>query len=113
MAIKCPDCGFSNEDTKLFCGACGEPLGGDARLVRDMERLKEKKAKEAEEAKNAPAHANVPLQGVKKPEEEFVHKSLAKKKDNTDTWLILLGLTAFFIICVCGFYVMANWDAMF
>lgn len=112
MAQKCPDCGFSNDDAKLFCGACGEPLKGDAKLVRDMERLNQKKAAEAEAKANPPKA--VPLEGRKpSTDEDFVHKPRVKKKDNTVGWLIFLALMAFFILCVCGFYVLENADKFF
>lgn len=39
----CEDCGFNNEPDRLFCGACGEPIQGEAKLIRDTEKLKEKK----------------------------------------------------------------------
>lgn len=103
----CPDCGFKNEEGKLFCGACGEPLGGDAKLVRDMEKLN---AKKAEEAKH-PQEQNVPLEG-RKPvvDDKFEHRALAKKKreQKTDNMLIALGLFAFFIVCVCGWLVYSS-----
>lgn len=105
MALSCPDCGFSNEDSKLFCGACGEPLQGDARVMRDMEKLNEKKEREAEaSAAAAEAAKRAQAEGVNSSDAEFVHKRLAKKKDNTDAWLIGFALVLFFIICVCGFF---------
>lgn len=106
MAIRCPDCGFSNEDGKLFCGACGEPLGGDAKLVRDMEKLKAKKEAEAIEAANKPK--DVPLTGRVTHDEDYVYKPRVKKKDNTNFWLTMLALLAFLVLCVCGWYAFEN-----
>lgn len=102
MALICPDCGFQNEASKLFCGACGEPLAGDARMIRDMEKMKEKQAKEAEAAKNAPPPPPV----ATADDDDYVPPKLAKKKDNTDIWLIGIALMLFFVICVCGFFML-------
>lgn len=109
MANKCSDCGFQNEDGKLFCGNCGEPLGGDAKLIRDMEKLNKKKE---EEAKNKDLEKDVPLE-ARSSDEDYAVKKREPKKDNTDAFLIGMALCAFFIICLCGFYVLANWDKFF
>ncbi len=102
MAIKCPDCGFSNEDTKLFCGACGEPIAGDAKIARDAERMKEKKERDAQEARKR-AEAAAAAQANKSGDDDFVHKPMAKKADNTDLILIIIVLGLFFVLCVCIF----------
>lgn len=109
MAKTCPDCGFSNDDAKLFCGACGEPIAGDAKIVRDMQRLNEKKKREAEAKANAPKVA--PVQ--RKEDYDYVAPRLAKQNDNTDAWLIGLALFAFLVFCFCGWYVVINWNTFF
>lgn len=103
MALMCPDCGFSNEDSKLFCGACGEPIAGDAKVARDVERMKEKKEKEAEEAKKRAEAAAAAAAAKAKTDDDFVHKPLAKKQDNTDLILLIILLALFFVLCVCIF----------
>lgn len=102
MAIMCPDCGFSNEDSKLFCGACGEPIAGDAKVARDMERMKEKKAREAEEAQKR-AEAAAAAQANKSAHDDMAPKTVVKKTDNTDLILIIIVLALFFVLCVCIF----------
>ncbi len=110
MGIKCEDCGFQNEDGKLFCGHCGEPLAGDAKLIRDMEKLNKKKEEEAKAKAEAPK--DVPLQG-RNTDDDYVHIKREVKPDNTDMYLVGLALVAFFILCLCGFYVFENMDKFF
>lgn len=101
--IVCSDCGFKNEDDRLFCGSCGEPLKGDAKLMRDAEKLKEKKAAEA--AKAAAAPKTTPIQGRSKADDDYEFKRRQpKKKDYTDVWLIVLAMVAFVVLCACGWY---------
>lgn len=104
MAV-CSDCGFENDDERLFCGACGEPLKGDAKIMRDAEKMKEKKEAEAEAKKEA--EKNVPLQGRKPAhDEEYEFKRRPpKKKDNFDALLIGLAMVAFVILVICGWYI--------
>lgn len=98
----CSDCGFSNEDERLFCGACGEPLKGDAKLIRDTEKLNERKAEEAKAAAARPQA--VPLQGRTKADDDYVHRRTKKKDNGTDALLIILAGLAFLILVGCSWY---------
>lgn len=103
----CGDCGFSNEEDRLFCGACGEPLKGDAKLMRDMEKLNSKKAEEIK--KEAQAPKPVPLQGrTPKADDDYSYKRRpAKKKDyTTDIILAFLGVVAFIVLVGCAWYLL-------
>lgn len=100
MANICSDCGFNNDEGKLFCGACGEPLAGDAKLLRDMEKMKAKREAEAAERERAAAQAPE----EKDDAEDYTYKKLEYKKDNTDFWLIVMALFAFLVLCLCGWY---------
>ena len=37
MAIKCPNCGYSNDNSMSFCSDCGEPLDAKTRLLMELE----------------------------------------------------------------------------
>lgn len=99
----CSDCGFQNDEERLFCGACGEPLKGDAKLMADAKKLKEKKeaeaaAKEAEKLK--------PLESRPPKDEHYEFKRRPpKKKDNLDAILIGFAMIAFVVLVVCGWYI--------
>lgn len=104
MAV-CSDCGFQNDEERLFCGSCGEPLKGDAKLMADAKKLKEKK--EAEALAKAEAAKVQPLQGrPPKDDEHYEFKRRPpKKKDNLDVILIGFAMIAFVVLVVCGWYI--------
>lgn len=37
MSKRCPDCGFINDDSRIYCGSCGELLDADLRLLQQLE----------------------------------------------------------------------------
>lgn len=40
MSKRCPGCGQINDDSRIFCSACGEPLDAQLRLIQDLEKQK-------------------------------------------------------------------------
>lgn len=40
MSKRCPSCGNINEDGRIFCSACGDPLDAELRLIQDLEKRK-------------------------------------------------------------------------
>lgn len=102
----CEDCGFENEEDRLFCGACGEPLKGDAKLRRDTERLNKQKEEEAK-AKEEDKNKQKPLEGRKNNEGDYEFKRRQPKKaDYTDFWLMTLAMLAFMVLVACGWYLL-------
>ena len=47
MSKRCPDCGQINEDSRIFCSACGEPLNADIRLIKGLEKQQTSTSKAA------------------------------------------------------------------
>jgi len=41
MSKRCPVCHTVNEDSRLFCTACGVPLDAKLRLIQNLERQQE------------------------------------------------------------------------
>jgi len=46
MARTCPDCGHKNDDGRLFCSSCGNPLDAELRLIKDLEKNKHRMAEQ-------------------------------------------------------------------
>ena len=40
MSIKCPDCGHWNDNDRIFCEECGEPIDPKTRLMMELEGKK-------------------------------------------------------------------------
>ena len=66
MPKRCPGCGQMNDDSRIFCSACGNPLDAQLRLIQDLE--KQKKMPKVERAAPAP-----------KAEEDYVAPAPKKK----------------------------------
>ena len=47
MSKRCPECLYTNDDSRIFCSACGAPLDAQLRLIQDLEKQKKAAPKEA------------------------------------------------------------------
>ncbi len=55
MSKRCPDCGFVNEDSHIFCASCGAALDEQMRLIQNLEKQQTIPSKNKEpESKPAP-----------------------------------------------------------
>ena len=95
MSKRCPDCGFVNEDSRIYCGSCGEPLDAELRLISQLE--KKQKAAPAKKAEPEPAPKAPPR--PKQDDEDYSLGKLSKeKKSNPMPWIILGVVAAVAII---------------
>lgn len=95
MSKRCPDCGFVNEDSKIYCGSCGEPLDAELRLMRDLEAQKKTApAKKAEPADPAPA----PRKRNNDGDDDFVYQKMAREKKSSPLPWILLAVGIFVVV---------------
>ena len=86
MSKRCPDCGFVNEDSRIYCGSCGEPLSAELRLIKSLEAQKTKAP--AKEPEPAPAPKDPPR--PKQDNGDYDLSKLSKeKKTNPLPWIIL------------------------
>ena len=81
MAKRCPTCGHSNDDSRIFCGSCGDPLDADLRLIQELEKRKHQVTETAERKRY-------------EDDEEYVApiKKEAKKEKKSALPIILVAL---------------------
>ena len=72
MAKRCPTCGHTNDDSRIFCGACGDPLDADLRLIQDLQKQKHQVEEKAEHKRYHDEDEDVPVmkQQTKKQEKK-------------------------------------------
>lgn len=78
MSKRCPDCGQVNDDSRIFCSACGEPLNSDIRLIQGLEKQKTAPQKSAA--------------GVRRHDEDDDYvptRKVEQKKSSPMPWIIL------------------------
>ena len=95
MSKRCPDCGFVNEDSKIYCSSCGEPLDDELRLMRGLEKQKKKAA--AKETAPAPKPEPAP-QKKAADNNEYTLNKLSKEKKFNPVPLIILGVIVVAVI---------------
>lgn len=90
MPKRCPDCGAVNEDSRIYCASCGEPLDAQLRLIKTLET--QKKSAPTQEA--SPAAGSEPASHRKKnnQDDDYVHHKMAKKKKASPLPWIILGI---------------------
>ena len=82
MSKRCPECHHVNDDTRIFCSACGAALDSNIRLIQDLE--KQKKAPAKQEPKPQKSEVNV---------RSTASEETPEKKGSPLPWIIL-GLAA-------------------
>lgn len=87
MSKRCPGCGQMNDDSRIFCSACGGPLDAQLRLIQDLE--KQKKAPQKESA--APRKDD--------DDDDYVPPVPREKKKSPLPWIVL-GLAVVVIVAV-------------
>ena len=88
MSKRCPDCGFINEDSKIYCGSCGELLDAELRLIKQLDE-------QTSGPKKITYKESPPRQEPESPknrfDEDYVAPKLAqeKKKSRAGLWIVL------------------------
>ena len=102
MSKRCPDCGFVNEDSRIYCGSCGEPLDAELRLLKDL----------SEQKKNAPIEDPAPSDAPKPAsrrrsdgDDGYVPRKMAQEKKSSPLPWILLALGV--ILVVAGYLILS------
>lgn len=95
MSKRCPDCGTVNEDSRIYCSACGEPLDAELRLIRDLEAQKKKAPVKEAAPKADPQPAPRPKVN---DDDDYVHRKMAKEKKSNVVPLVILGVIVVAVI---------------
>lgn len=88
MSKRCPDCGFINEDARIYCGSCGELLDPELRLIKNLDAQTSSARKAASKTipeEKPPAPAKKPVD-----DDDYVpQKTVREKKSSPLPWIIL------------------------
>lgn len=88
MSKRCPDCGFVNDDTRIYCGSCGELLDPELRLLKDLNQH----TTERKPTYKTPPPRREPVRTPRPDfDDDYTPPKLAqkKKKSNAGIWLVL------------------------
>lgn len=86
MSKRCPGCGQMNDDSRIFCSACGGPLDADLRLIQNLEKQKAMPSKE----KAAPRRDD---------DDDYIPPTSREAKKSPLPWIIL-GLAVVAVVVV-------------
>ena len=89
MSKRCPDCGFVNDDSRIYCGSCGELLDANLRLIK---KLNDQTANPPKPASQTPPPRQEPVSSSRSSDHDDVPlRKLAqeKKKSNAGLWIAL------------------------
>ena len=90
MSKRCPDCGFINEDSKIYCGSCGELLDADLRLIK---KLNDQTSSPRNSTNTPSSPPREPVPSRDHFDEDYVAPKLGQEKKKSSVWLwIALGI---------------------
>lgn len=99
MSKRCPDCGFINDDSRIYCGSCGELLDANLRLIQQLEEATKSSAKATKEPGPKVEDPGTVHKYHKYYDDDKVSKLAQEKKSSPVPW-ILLGLAAAAVVIV-------------
>lgn len=88
MSKRCPDCHRLNDDDRIYCAFCGEPLDTKVRMIKSLEKEIAATSKEVE--KSAPPRDD------DGDDYEYIPplKNRRQKKSSAGPWIFLLAAAA-------------------
>lgn len=112
MAIKCPNCGYSNDNKMSFCSDCGEPLDSKVRLVMELEgKVKPihyagiRMSDEDPEKKSAPKPQNQPKRRSRYDDDDFEYIPLTPRQKERNKTLYKLLFWAIAAAAALSYYI--------
>ena len=99
MSKRCPDCGFLNEDSRIYCSSCGELLDPELRLLKD---LNDSASGTKRASREAPPSRQEPAQPSKSSDEINTPSRLSRPKEKSSPvpWIILGPMAAAVVIAL-------------
>lgn len=103
MAKTCSACGQKNEDSRIFCSACGAPLDGDLKLIMDIQDRKGKPVSAAED----PIKDTTPTQAPRRSrdDEDYVPPTRREPEKKAKFWpwvvvaaVVIVGVAAWMFL---------------
>ena len=91
MSKRCPDCGFLNEDSRIYCSSCGELLDPELRLLKDLDAQTSGPKKPTYKAP-PPRREPIPPKNVF--DETYTPDKLSRQEKKSAAPWIILGLAA-------------------
>lgn len=88
MSKRCPDCGFVNDDSRIYCGSCGELLDANLRLLK---KLNDQTSNPPKPVTQTPPPRQEPVSAPQTSDfdDAPLDKLSGKKKFNAVPWIIL------------------------
>ena len=87
MSKRCPGCGQMNDDSRIFCSACGGPLDAQLRLIQDLEKQKKVPQKQT----TAPRRDD--------DDDDYLPPASREKEKSPLPWIVL-GLAVVVVVAV-------------
>lgn len=99
MSKRCPDCGFLNEDSRIYCSSCGELLDSELRLLKDLNDQASGHQKPTYKAA-PPRHEPIPPRDLFNENYSVSKLSRSKQKSSAAPWIILGVIVAAVVIAL-------------
>lgn len=101
MSKRCPDCGFVNEDSRIYCSSCGSLLDKELRLLKD---LTDQTSGPKKPTYKEPPPRREPIPPKDFYDEDYTPPKLSrqKKKSNAALWIIL-GIAVVAVILIVSY----------
>lgn len=104
MSKRCPDCGFSNEDSRIYCASCGELLDPELRLLKDLNAQTSGPKKPTYKAP-PPRREPIPPKDVFNEDYDPGKLARRKKSSGAAPWIILALVLAAVVWLVLSYAV--------
>jgi len=104
MSKRCPDCGFVNDDSRIYCSSCGELLDPELRLIKNLETSKSSPQKSARQTAPIQEEPSAPKSNY---DENYVPPKTAREKKSNPLLWVILGLAVVAVVAVVAIFALS------